>query len=71
VEHVLETGGCLGTGKDLLLEEQVLFGVVEHFLEAGGHLGAGEEHVREAPPARINFSFFFLMFLTYPEIQAD
>jgi hypothetical protein len=46
-----------GDGKDLLWEDQVL--------------GAGEEHVREAPPARIDFSFYFLMFLPLPEIQAD
>jgi hypothetical protein len=39
----IEAGGPLGAGKDLLWEEQVL--------------GAGEEHVREAPPARIYFSF--------------
>jgi hypothetical protein len=35
-------------GKDLFWEEQVL--------------GAGEEHVWEAPPARIDFSFFFDVF---------
>jgi hypothetical protein len=34
-------------------------------------MGAEEEHVREALPARINFSFFLLMFWTIPEIQAD
>jgi hypothetical protein len=44
---------------------------VDHVLEAGGRLGAGEEHAQEAPLAKINFSFFFLMFLTFPEIQAD
>jgi hypothetical protein len=41
----IEAGGCLGAGKDLFWEEQVL--------------EAGEEHVWEAPPARIDFSFFF------------
>jgi hypothetical protein len=64
-------GGCLEAGKYLPREEQVHSGVVEHVLEAGGRLGAGEEHVREARPARIDFSFIFLMFLTFPEIQAD
>jgi hypothetical protein len=39
----IEAGGRLGAGKDLLWEEQVMW--------------AGEEHVREVPPAKIDFCF--------------
>jgi hypothetical protein len=38
-------------------------------LEAGGRLGSGEERVQEAGKNRL--SFFVLMFLTSPKIQAD
>jgi hypothetical protein len=59
-----------GAGKDLLREEQLHSGVVEHVLEAKGRLGAGEEP-RGQESTWIDCSFFFLMFLTFPEIQAD
>jgi hypothetical protein len=51
-----------GAEKDLPREEQVHSGVAEQAREAGGRLGAEEEHVREAPPAIIDFSLLLFMF---------